>query len=235
MQRKKVSNMAKPNYEKKGPNFMYVISFLILFGMIVSAIIVIRNVNEEYKLRQIAGAFQKYKYAYLSFNNVYSGIPGDLENATFYWKEKTEDGNGDRKITHDNKEGILAWQHMQLAKLIDDETTYSGKWQDSSPGTLIAGYNIPKGYFENTGYYLIYDDSSQKNVIIFSGVGQEPGIPNIASLSAAEAYQLDLIIDDGMPDFGNIRAFSSEEDECSLAGEYKASNEFKECIIKFEI
>lgn len=222
-------------YNKKGPNFIYIISFAILVGMIVSAIIVINNVNQEYKIRQVAGAFQKYKYAYLSFNNVYSGIPGDLERATFYWKDKTEDGNGDRRISFDNKESILAWQHLQLAKLIDDTATYSGKWQDEKEGVLIEAFNIPKGLYEKTGYIFNFDEKLQKNIIMFLGTTDERGIPESASLTASEAYNLDLIIDDGMPETGNIRASSTSNGECFVAGEYKLSDDVKECISIFDI
>lgn len=232
--------MAKGNetanhYDRKGPNFVYIISFLILIGMVVSAVIVIKNINQEYKIRQIAGDFQKYKYAYLSFNNIYSGAPGDLKNATFYWKDKTQNGDGNKQITQENKESILAWQHLQLAKLLDDVTLYSGKWQDGQEGILIANYNIPKGLIESTGYIFNYDENSKNNVIIFTGTSGKAGIPDLASLSASEAYNLDLIIDDGMPNTGNIKALSSKTGECFVAGEYKLSSDIKECQIKFEI
>ncbi len=215
-------------------NSIHIISLTILIGMIVSAIIIIRDVNEEYKIRQIAGEFQKYKYAYLSFNNVYNGIPGDLENATFYWPEKTGNGNGDRKITHGAKEGVLAWQHLQLSKLIK-ETGFLGDWPEGQIGVLKAGFNVPKGLFENSVYYFNFDEDLVNNVIIFAVTNGTSGVANNAVLSPSEAYKLDLIIDDGMPSTGNIISRETTEGECLVAGEYKLLNGTKECISIFQI
>lgn len=220
---------------KKGPNFIYIISAVILLGMVFSAILVIRNVNEEYKIRQIAGAFQKYKYAYLSFNNVYSGLPGDLEKATFYWKGKTFDGDGNKKITHGNKEGVLAWQHLQLSGMVKNDGAYIGDWLSGQEGVLVAGKNIPAGSVEQTGYYFNFDEELGKNAIFYSGVDSNPGLPYIPSLTSSEAYRLDLIIDDGLPDTGNVTMISSEDGYCTAAGEYKESSEKRECVAKLEI
>mgnify|MGYP007032538333 CR=1 FL=1 len=74
-----------------------------------------------------------------------------------------------------------------------------------------------------------------KNVFILSGWEESKDVPNLASLSPSEAYNLDLIIDDGFPLSGSITVLVNDEDDCFVAGEYKLQDEIKECIVKFAI
>jgi hypothetical protein len=84
---------------------------------------------------------QKYRYSILAFNNIYNGLPGDLERATFHWPEKTEDGDGNRLIGSLAKEEILAWQHLQLSNQISFESEMTGNWHQDVEGKLEPSYN----------------------------------------------------------------------------------------------
>lgn len=222
----------------KIPSFKFAnfIGVIILVGLVVSGIIIIRNINQEFAIRQIAGKFQEYKYAALSFNNIYSGLPGDITNATFYWKDATRDGNGDKKIEHEAGEGIAAWQQMQLAKVLEFPYQLSGKWNEASGvGVLVPEINVPGIRDKTGGFFFNYSDELQNNVFGLGEADDKPGIFKKPLLAPNEAYDLDLMFDDGYPDKGNLIATSNETSGCFLAGEYKKEDERKECILLFKL
>ncbi len=215
--------------------FIHLVTILILVGMVTSAIIITRNVNREFKIREVAGNLQKYKYATLSFNNVYNSLPGDTDKASFYWKDKTKDGNNDRKITHKDGEGILAWQHLQLADLIKYDFTFSGNWKNDNEGRLVANYNAPLEPLHQAIFFFNYNEKEDFNYIAIAGEEPSTGFTEKAVFTPEEAMRLDLMIDDGYPESGNIRANNSDYSKCNISGEYKDEKELPECLIQFRI
>lgn len=210
-------------------NTFYVISFIVFFGMVVSALIVIRNVNKEYEIRQIAAEFQKYKYASLSFNNIYSGLPGDLDTATNYWPNSSRNGNGDRKITTENAESVLAWKHIQLSGLTEFKTIkFSGSWKDETKKELWVGFNSPVGFFNNTTFNFNYIKDFERNILEYVFIDPESK-KTLPSITPTQSYSLDLMIDDGFPTTGNLRIMEDKNYDCFIAGEYIDDDKLKHC------
>lgn len=212
---------------------MFTIS--VLLGMVVFAIIITRNVNKEFKIRELAGNLQKYKYSTLSFNNIYNGLPGDIDKATFYWKEETADGNNDRKIVFEEREGILAWQHLQLAKLIEYPFKLNGKWLPEKAQWIIEDYNSPYDKRHKAVFFFNYNAEEDFNYIGYSGRPKESGISRSPALTPEETMRLDLMVDDGYPETGNLKAVKEENSACFLSGEYKSEDELTECALEFRI
>jgi len=222
----KLPNMSLVNYA----------GIFILAGLVASGMIILKNINKEYEIRLIAGKFQEFKYATLSFNNIYSGLPGDITNATFYWKDVTKDGNGNRKIEHITGEDIAAFQQLQLANLIRLSYTLTGKWQEGKEGVLLAEENSPANSGNSSIFFLSYVETFQQNMFGYAAIPMEAGIPQKAALTPDSAYMLDLMIDDGYPDRGNIVAVSGDSaDDCFAVGEYKKESLQKECIVLFRL
>ena len=179
-------------------NVLQAVTFAILFIMIIAGVIIIRNINAEYKTRKIAGEMQRYKYAVLSFNNVYNGLPGDLDRATFYWKDKAQDGDGDRVIGSIEKEKINAWQHLQLSGQLEFESNMVAKWYDEGvqkTDNLAGegkteksqekhfykiGFNIPKSQNSETesAYILGYDKDVSRNYLQISDILEGLPVPS---------------------------------------------------------
>ncbi len=218
------------------PTFIKIFSFFILIGMIFFGVVVIKNINKEFELRQVASRFEHFKYSILSFNNVYSGLPGDLQNAQFYWKDETKNGNGDKKIEFNNGEAILAWQHLQLAKLLEEvQTKMTGEWAGNELYKLSAKDNSPSASFQNSIFYLNYNSELELNVINLAKESTSAGIPTEAVITPEKAYLLDLMIDDGFPKTGNLVAAAKDPNDCNLAGEYKAESDVNECILTLKL
>ncbi len=233
--RNKVKNRKRLKYIKiPKPPLAKFIGFLILTALIVSGLTIIHDVNKEFAIRQIAGRFQEFRYATLSFNNIYSGLPGDITNGSFYWKD-TKDGNGDKKVEINSDEEINAWKQLQEAKLIDLPYTLTNNW-DNGMNVLVPGKNVPSGKDENSGFYFGYNEALGTQIFGLGGVSDRNGSLSGAALTPDEAYDLDLMIDDGVPDKGNLTVNRSENStDCFAAGEYKKETQLKECILLFKL
>lgn len=226
---KEIKYLAKPSTVK-------VVTLFLIILLSVMGVVVINNVNKELKVREVASNFQQFKYYIRSFNNIYSGFPGDLKNATFYWKDETENGNGDRKIELEDREAILAWQHLQLAKLLRSVTKkLNPVWADNIEQKLSSKNNSPKSDISNSLFYIKYADQEKLNQIVLSREKATGGYSEKNIITPKQAYMLDLMIDDGYPDTGNLKAQGENDNDCKLAGEYKDLEDSVECYLIFNI
>ena len=212
-------------------NFVKLVSFVVIASIIFFGAITIKKLNSEYNIRKIAGAFQKYKFSTLSFKNVYSQLPGDIEKAVFYMGQETENGNGNGKIEDENKESILAWQHLQLSDTVEFEYQLSGQWIDDSSQNIYPEVNIPGDKKTRKGYIFKYFEEHEKNSIGKVKISKDYEI--LPSLSPNMAYKLDLMIDDGYPTSGNFISKASESGNCFFAGEYLSDDVNEDCLSYF--
>jgi hypothetical protein len=218
------------------PKFITLFSIAIIVAMFIFGLLIIRNVNKEFAIRQIASSLQEYKYATLSFNNIYSGLPGDITNASFYWKDSTENGNGDKKINPESNELVTAWQQLQLASLLKISYNLTGKWNSNLGNYIfVPGENIPNVSGSDIGYYLSFIPELDGNYFGIGKMTNQIGNLTQPALTPNDAYALDLMLDDGYPDKGILTAIKSDNGDCFAAGEYKKEAERKECslLLKF--
>lgn len=226
---KEIKHLAKPSTVK-------VVTLFLIILLSVMGVVVINNVNKELKIREIASKFQQFKYSIRSFSNVYSGLPGDLGNATFYWKDETSNGNGDGKIELEDKEAILAWQHLQLAKLLRSvKKKLNPVWADNIENKLSSKNNSPNSEIDNSLFYIKYVDQEKINQIVLSREKATGGYSEKNIITPKQSYMLDLMIDDGYPDVGSLKAMGENENDCKLAGEYKDLEDSIECYLIFDI
>jgi hypothetical protein len=220
-------------YYQDGSTVIRVTGVIVILALVFFGVALVNSINVEYNLRQIAYNVNKMKYAVLSFKNIYGAFPGDISNATFNWQDETKNGDGDGKIFHINSEGILAWQHLKLAKLLELNDKLEATWKDGKIGEAVVAYNVPSSHIKGVGYYLDFSEEFGGN---FLGFGAEVagGVNNGAALTPEEMMKLDIMIDDGLPNSGNLIAFAKNEDECFVTGEYKLSSNKKECSAVFK-
>jgi hypothetical protein len=212
-----------------------IIGVLIITASIVIGLVILKNVRDEFNLRQVAHSINKYKFAFLSFQNIYNGLPGDIKNANLYFQNPTNSGNGDKKIQHENGEAILAWQHLQTAEMLQFDYILTGKWQDDKVGVNVVKVNVPGSTFEKAGFYFDYNDFIQSNFIGF-GAERKDGINDAPIFSSEKLRKLDAMIDDGLPGSGNILGIAKERDKCFVFGEYKQdSGAQAECSVMFKL
>jgi hypothetical protein len=171
------------------------------------------------QVNRVASDLEAYAAAAQMFVDKYRGLPGDMTNATTFWSSTiVANGNGDGQINYAGAastagEMFGAWEQMALAGLIKGTYTGiagSGSIQHSVPA------NSPKGPLSATGYSwfwwgnaasnaYIYD-GYYGNAIIFGGFNLT-SVSDTGALAPAEAYGIDLKIDDGVPGTGNISTY----------------------------
>lgn len=228
-----MSNYSERNSES-GISLIKVTGIIVIVSLILSGVALLTSINNEYHLRQVAFNVNRMKYSILSFKNIYGALPGDISNASFHWKNLTKDGDGDGQIFHINGEGLLVWQHLKLANLLELQDSLTPEWKDGQKTQAIIGYNVPSSHIKGAGYYVDFAEDFGGN---FLGFGSEApnSVNNGPALTPNEMMRLDIMIDDGLPNSGSILAFAKADDECFVTGEYKISTREKECsaIFKF--
>lgn len=179
---------------------------IVVIGLIIGAVVAGSSVVKQAKLQSIITDLNTYKSAVYTFRLEFNALPGDITNATSYWGG-TGNGNGNREIGTD-AESWRAWQHLALSKII--QGTYTGLTGSSSDYT--PGENIPESSISGTGYQLKHHNVStshswevayyRKSGLAINVASSRNGSLEGPSFSAPESYNIDIKIDDGVPDSG---------------------------------
>ena len=132
-----------------------------------------------------------------------------MDDATRAFGSVTANGNGDGRISFNqstgNNESLRAWQHFNLAGMVN--VSYSGV---NSSQTAIINVNIPASDIEESsaGYYFDYINwlgSDSFNALI---IGREDGtlMNDASAFSVSSARSIDSKIDDENPATGDVLA-----------------------------
>lgn len=201
---------------------------LVILGLLVGGILGGQALIRAAELRSVSTEYQRWTTATQTFRDKYFALPGDMTNATAFWGSVdpipsncrtstgsgtlTCDGDGNGQIGSFNAvsnpiqwEVFRSWQHLSNAGLINGN--YSGIF---SPA-VSPGVNIPASKLARAGWNLSYwgDISSAYSTIVYAGSyghvmilgrpGWYHGMSFGGILTPAEAWNIDVKIDDGLP------------------------------------
>jgi prepilin-type N-terminal cleavage/methylation domain-containing protein len=212
----------------------YTLAELAIVVTIIAALIIaassassmIRNATS----RTIISEFNYYLTGVNNFYAQYNYYPGDMPNATSYWYNASTcpgttgtagscNGNGNGIIqayVQNNTTGdeqLRAWQHLVLSGIL--LANYGGT--HSTAGQNDIGVNVPLAHINvsntkagYTFYHLeAYTDSTVNSLILG---GQTSANLNVTPVvPVLDAYYIDSKIDDGIPKFGIIRPYPSDD------------------------
>jgi prepilin-type N-terminal cleavage/methylation domain-containing protein len=152
---------------------------LMIIGLLVSGILVGKDMIRAAELRSITSEKDQIQTATMLFRNKYLGIPGDLINATDFWGvmptgtcsntaaggasggtgTQTCNGNGDRIInglaeltlTGSNTEQVMLWQHLSNAGLIEGKYTgiFTG-WSNPNAEQFYFSRSVKNHWYSAT-------------------------------------------------------------------------------------
>lgn len=192
---------------------------LVIIGLIVGGILGGRELIRAAELRSVMRDYINIQTAFVTFRNKYNGFPGDMTTAYRYfggelgctnaanvWINTAScNGNGDGRV-----DGLMeqwrTWQLLGAAGMI--EGTYTGT---NTGGTSVPGVNVPKSKMGG-GYALAYHRPSTflgwpvttiNNWLIF-GTELANSYLGGAVITANDAWNIDLKLDDGQPALGKI-------------------------------
>lgn len=200
---------------------------LVILGLLTGGILAGQSLIHAAELRQVSTNLQKYKTATHAFRDKYFAIPGDMPNATSVWGADTGCGSGyptyttnatcngsgngtvyDPGVAWTARETHDFWNHLAHAGLI--EGVYSGSL-GGQPWTVTPGVNAPAFPLNSAGaYYVASRDSAGDLLSLFVPDGQliiyiREFARQYAVLSAADSWNLDTKMDDGLPRTGYLR------------------------------
>ncbi len=202
---------------------------LVIIGMLVSGVLVERDMIRAAELRSITSDKDRIQTAVNLFQDKYQGLPGDITNATDFWGAMTGgalcpnstggtgaetcNGNGNGTIggwSAINWENLLFWQHLSNAGLIEGQ--YSGV-----SGTINQEMTskIKSAFWRNEHVGSI----GQGNGTWFEGdYGHSLnlyGIPNNNPILPTELWNIDKKIDDGLPGLGALVSREDNSPNCN--------------------
>lgn len=224
-----------PRHHRQAFTLVELSIVLAIIGILVGSIVAGSSMLRQSEVQTIISDYTKYSTAVAQFARQYGGQPGDLLDATNYWGDDntncpdaavtnttpgTCNGNGDGQIVTatgavgaNTNEPFRAWQHLQLAGLVD------GNFSGVTAGTIgttdltsAPSVNIPRSRITNAGWSLFHYNAVDvanrynQNVGNFLMFGTANGnkLTRGAAIKPDEAFQVDKKIDDGRPAFGRV-------------------------------
>lgn len=192
---------------------------LVIIGLLLGGVIIGKEMIRSAQLRSVITDVQGYLAASMMFQDKYQCLPGDCANATTFMSGVTN-GNGNGQL--DGPAGANAageifgiWQHLTAARYI--KGSFSGKAGPGLAWDAVIGVNVPASKIPNTGYSWNYEGVINGNSVMYNGsyrhviyLGTEAGLGLTAGmfLTPAEAYAIDVKMDDGNPATGNTVTLS---------------------------
>lgn len=206
---------------------------LVILGLLTGGILTGQSLIRAAELRSVTSDFVRYRTAIYSFRDRYTGLPGDITNATRFWtsaggdgqnlacfqaqaasSQATCNGNGNGTIDTANvtafAERFSIWKHLANAGLV--EGNYTGRTAGAMGGySAVINSNVPAAkispaFFDITIEQYIATDTSN------FALGEQFNAINIfGSLTGGgpvflpeEAWNIDTKLDDGRPAQGFV-------------------------------
>jgi prepilin-type N-terminal cleavage/methylation domain-containing protein len=206
---------------------------LAIIGLLAGGVIAGKDMIRAAELRKIPVAIEELRKNMNVFYDKYGALPGDFNRATDYWgtdpdgcpthtvrtpRDATCDGNKDGVIgsssgpnpPSDRHEYYRFWQHLKNAGLM--EGNFTGVAGTGGTTHLVGGENIPFIY-GNIALGIYWHGNMFGDAWLIDGnygnlfvIGRSRNNNENASsaLTGEEAYTVDIKIDDGKPNTGNL-------------------------------
>ncbi len=188
----------------------------VIIAIIVGAVLAGSDLLDGSKRSAIIKEINQYKTAIHNFKIQYEAIPGDMENASSYWRTTT-DGDGNGFITGSTTENRYAWDQLSKSEIIKQSFDTSTLFKDrpkSDSGSIY--YNLDTsgenggGNNWNFGVNSVYGISN--NYIGAGGLTEDSFYHASAGfINAADTESIDKKIDDGNASAGKLVAIKGLE------------------------
>ena len=216
---------------------------IVVIGLILAAVMKGQTVIDAARVRALISEVNTYKTAVNSFYAKYNALPGDFTEARIYWTaSNTQNGNGDGRLSFKNGAGIYegyqAWQHLSNENMV--ATPFLG-----TQTTAVAELDkdIPKAR-TGGGYFFDYGSIAQlltDNILVLgTPLASRDRLVVDGTVSAKQAYEMDIKTDDASPVSGAIQAqegSTGKPETCvdPKHNRYAIAVEGKNCVVGFKL
>ncbi len=223
------------SHSKHGFSLLEITISIAIIALLVAAVTVASNVKDKANFNTMVDDINDIATAVGDFQTSYSGLPGDLYNATNYFGSIVDNGDGNGVIETVNifgDENRDFWQHLSRAGLI------TGNFDGGSSNE--PGVGAMEAPFKNTGYFAASTDttSTATLAIIVGRYDASTFTTSTASpegaLSPEIVQKYDQTYDDGDATTGNVTAIEGSNfiaGNCHTAGVYNSLSEDDACIM----
>ena len=227
---------------------------LVIIGLLVGGVLVGNDLIASSNLRGTITQVEKYNQAVNTFKAKFGELPGDMEPtaaAQFGFLSRpgspgAGDGNG---VIEGNSrgytcgfcggtgEGIMAWNDLSTANLIDFQSTANSSVWLNGGGGAVSQY-FPAAKIGNGNFFSIWSggvttswgawglEGDDHNYFALTGITQVHGWPfwSSTNLTVKQAYNIDSKIDDGLPQTGNVITLYINNNIYGFASTWAAGN-----------
>lgn len=224
---------------------------LVIIGLIVGGILVGQDLIKGAEIRATVAQVEKYNSAVNTFRSKYNALPGDISAAQAtafgFFTETTlagtaghQDGNGlieggASGGTNPVGETISFWRHMSDANLIDGNFATTGNSVIVATTGVLTGtvtsanQSLPATKTTPMNYWVVFASSGVNyyEILPISTLTTGPAYTyNTVGLTPIQAYNIDIKLDDGMPNTGVVvaKGITSVDGNASFTAASTAAN-----------
>ncbi len=193
---------------------------LLIIGLLLGGIMKGQSMINSARVRAIANDLVGIEAAWISFQDRYRSLPGDYSRASTHIVDGAKDGDSNARVDSTAEAGAV-WQHLAGAGFI------SGNYDGAPVASLTDGACVEETCPGNpyNGFYKI---SNSMNAL-----GQEVSSHELATggnIPVAVMYELDLKIDDGVPNTGRFRSFEATDyNDCVANNKWNVVSGASDC------
>ncbi len=199
----------------KGFTLVELAVVLVIVGVLVTVVLIGRQLMDGARIRAIITEQEKYQPAIKAFLEKYREFPGDLSDAQSYWGSAVN-GDGDEMVEWSTDESVQAWYQLEQANIL----TQGGMSGTATSHTAVVGTNVPRSALaDNAGWYMDYTAGFGNHFGL--GAQDTSGINDVAALSGIIAKDIDKKLDDSKANTGRVRGASGAD--CHSSGAYTLS------------
>ncbi len=206
---------------------------IVIIGFLVAGIAAGANLVKQAQLRSVISDLQSFQVGYNGFIGRFNAVPGDFASASSYWTGATCattaatdcNGNGNGIVnpgaTVTLDEVAKAWKQMQLAGLVGAGIAVLPA--AGAAVALVPGINTPNSKFTGVGYTIAGTTDIQRlgaavsigfgnnstNYLYIGKASATPANLIAGALTAEQAYNVDVKLDDGVASGANFLGFNT--------------------------
>jgi len=214
------------NKGQQGFTLIEIAIVLLIIGLLLGGIMKGQSMINSARVRAIANDLVGIEAAWISFQDRYRSLPGDYSRASTHIVQGAIDGDSNARVDSGAEAGAV-WQHLSGAGFI------SGNYDGAPVASLADGACVETTCPGNpyNGFYKIGNSNN--------ALGQANPLHELATggnIPVAVMYELDLKIDDGIPNTGRLRAFDAAAyNNCVANNEWDVVSGASDCAGVLEL
>lgn len=216
-----MSAKAFSHHRVRGFTLVELAIVLVVIGLILGGVFKGQALIDSARVRSLVNEVAGIRTAWYSFQERYRSVPGDFSRASTQIDSAAVPGNGNGRID-DGQERAGVWQQLALAGLIngnfDGRQSASGSATDVECSITTCPRNPFNGFYK-ISYSAQAADAEDPAHEIFTG----------NRIPANILAELDLKLDDGLPNSGRFRVHRAYVSACTRDGEWDAASGHANC------